>query len=173
MVKPQEGRKHGCWPSRLQRPTQGNHQPILHHHHQTLSLMPIPQVKRILVPQRENPIVNRLNKTKVEKKPDLKQEKDDRLRELRNKDQEAQQQRVRACALKLWWLGLMLTSCRERRRRVRRRSGRRRSIKRITHTMSSSLRTTWRLRATRTAMRTGRTTSCKPRRAITYHTHRR
>ncbi|KAL2170524.1 hypothetical protein VTG60DRAFT_4810 [Thermothelomyces hinnuleus] len=48
------------------------------------------KVKRILVPQRENPIINRLNKTKVEKFPDLKQEKDDHLRELRKKDQAAQ-----------------------------------------------------------------------------------
>ena len=52
------------------------------------------KVKRVMVPQRENPIVNRLNKTKVEKKPDLKQEKDDRDRELRKKDQAAQQARV-------------------------------------------------------------------------------
>ncbi|KFH41036.1 Coiled-coil domain-containing protein-like protein [Hapsidospora chrysogenum ATCC 11550] len=51
------------------------------------------QVKRILVPQRENPIVNRLNKTRVEKKPDLKQEKDDRQRELRKRQQAALQQR--------------------------------------------------------------------------------
>ncbi|KAL2174280.1 coiled-coil domain-containing protein 25 [Thermothelomyces heterothallicus CBS 202.75] len=48
------------------------------------------KVKRILVPQRENPIINRLNKTRVEKFPDLKQEKDDHLRELRKKDQAAQ-----------------------------------------------------------------------------------
>lgn len=53
------------------------------------------QVKRVLVPQRENPIVNRLNKTKVEKKPDFKQEKDDRLKELRRRDQAARLQRVR------------------------------------------------------------------------------
>lgn len=46
------------------------------------------------MPQRENPIVNRLNKTKVEKYPDLKQEKDDHLRELRKKDQAAQLARV-------------------------------------------------------------------------------
>jgi len=51
------------------------------------------KVKRILVPQRENPIVNRLNKTRVEKKPDLKQEKDDRQRELRKRQQAALQQR--------------------------------------------------------------------------------
>jgi hypothetical protein len=54
------------------------------------------KVKRILVPQRENHIVNRLNKTKVEKKPDFKQEKDDRMRELRKRDQAAQQDRKRA-----------------------------------------------------------------------------
>lgn len=52
------------------------------------------KVKRILVAQRENAIVNRLNKTKVEKQPDLKQEKDDRLKELRKRDQAAQQARV-------------------------------------------------------------------------------
>ncbi|KAK0634916.1 coiled-coil domain-containing protein 25 [Bombardia bombarda] len=51
------------------------------------------KVKKILVPQRENVIVNRLNKTKVEKHPDLKQEKDDRLRALRKKDQAAQLER--------------------------------------------------------------------------------
>jgi len=52
------------------------------------------KVKKILVAQRENPIVNRLNKTKVEKHPDLKQEKEDRLRELRKRDQASQQARV-------------------------------------------------------------------------------
>lgn len=44
--------------------------------------------------ERENDIINRLNKTKVEKHPDLKQEKDDRQRELRKKDQSAQLARV-------------------------------------------------------------------------------
>ncbi|POR31408.1 Coiled-coil domain-containing protein 25 [Tolypocladium paradoxum] len=51
------------------------------------------KVKRVLVAQRENPIVNRLNKTKVEKKPDLKLERDDRLKDLRRREQAAQQQR--------------------------------------------------------------------------------
>lgn len=53
------------------------------------------KVKRILVPNRENPIVNRLNKTKVEKKPDLKAEKDDMLKQLRAKEQAALQIKVR------------------------------------------------------------------------------
>jgi hypothetical protein len=52
------------------------------------------KVKRILVAQRENPIVNRLNKTKVEKQPDLAAEKEARLKELRKRDQTAQLARV-------------------------------------------------------------------------------
>ena len=52
------------------------------------------KVKRIHVEQRENVIVNRLNKPKVEKQPDLKQEKEDRQRELRKRDQKARQERV-------------------------------------------------------------------------------
>jgi len=51
------------------------------------------KVKRVLVPQRENHIVNRLNKTKVEKKPDLQQEREDRLKEIRRRDQAAYQAR--------------------------------------------------------------------------------
>ncbi|KAM7208672.1 coiled-coil domain containing protein [Naviculisporaceae sp. PSN 640] len=47
------------------------------------------KVRRLVIPQRENAIVNRLNKTKVEKFPDLRQEKEDRLKELRKKDQAA------------------------------------------------------------------------------------
>lgn len=52
------------------------------------------KVKRVLVPTRENPIVNRLNKTKVERKPDLKEEKEDRQKELRKRNQASVQQRV-------------------------------------------------------------------------------
>ncbi|KAK5989665.1 Coiled-coil domain-containing protein 25 [Cladobotryum mycophilum] len=55
--------------------------------------MDVGQVKRVLVPHRENPIVNRLNKTKEEKKPDLKAEKDDRLKQLRQRDQAIQLQK--------------------------------------------------------------------------------
>lgn len=53
------------------------------------------KVKRVYVEKRENVIVNRLNKTKVEKHPDLAQERQDRNKELRNKDRAAQQTRVR------------------------------------------------------------------------------
>jgi hypothetical protein len=52
-------------------------------------------VRRIFVIQRENPIVNRLNKTKVEKHPDLRAEKDARLKELNKRSQAQQQARVR------------------------------------------------------------------------------
>ncbi len=52
-------------------------------------------VRRILVPQRENPIVNRLTKTRTEvKQPDLKQEKDDRDRDLRRRANAALQAQV-------------------------------------------------------------------------------
>ncbi|KAG4217821.1 hypothetical protein PC116_g33699, partial [Phytophthora cactorum] len=51
------------------------------------------KVKKVLVAQRENAIINRLNKTKVEKQPDLQQEREDHRRELRKRDQAAQQQR--------------------------------------------------------------------------------
>ncbi|KAF2396591.1 coiled-coil domain-containing protein 25 [Trichodelitschia bisporula] len=51
------------------------------------------KVKRIHVVQRENPIVNRLNKTRVEKFPDLRQEREDRQKELRLRDRAAQQTR--------------------------------------------------------------------------------
>ncbi|EKG13006.1 protein of unknown function DUF814 [Macrophomina phaseolina MS6] len=52
------------------------------------------KVKRIHVVERENPIINRLNKTKVEKYPDLRQEREDRRSELRKKDRAAQQERA-------------------------------------------------------------------------------
>ncbi|KAF1826129.1 DUF814-domain-containing protein [Dissoconium aciculare CBS 342.82] len=50
-------------------------------------------VKRLYVEKRENPIVNRLNKTKVEKFPDLRQEKADRERELRKIERIAAQEK--------------------------------------------------------------------------------
>jgi hypothetical protein len=46
------------------------------------------------VEKRENAIVNRLNKTKVEKFPDLREEKEARLKELGKRDRDAQQARV-------------------------------------------------------------------------------
>ncbi|TGJ86819.1 hypothetical protein E0Z10_g1970 [Xylaria hypoxylon] len=52
------------------------------------------KVKRVLIPQRENAIVNRLNKTRIEKtQPDLFQEKEDHIRQLRKIDQAARLER--------------------------------------------------------------------------------
>ncbi|KAI9670704.1 MAG: hypothetical protein M1831_005924 [Alyxoria varia] len=53
------------------------------------------KVKKILVKERVNAIVNRLNKTKVEKFPDLQVEKEDTLREARKKTQASQRERQR------------------------------------------------------------------------------
>jgi len=50
-------------------------------------------VKKTLVPQRLNPVINRLNKTRVEKFPDLRLEKEDRLKEVRKREQGAVQER--------------------------------------------------------------------------------
>lgn len=52
------------------------------------------KVKRVLVPQRENQIINRLNKTKVEKFPDLAMEKEEILKAERKKDQASRLERV-------------------------------------------------------------------------------
>jgi len=62
------------------------------------------QVKKIHIPQRENPIVNRLNKTRVEKFPDLHKEKEDYLRNIRKQDTEVQRKKV--SSLEHAWLGL-------------------------------------------------------------------
>jgi hypothetical protein len=45
------------------------------------------------VPARENPIVNRLNKTKKEEFPDLAKQRDDRLKELQRRAQAERQAR--------------------------------------------------------------------------------
>ncbi len=51
-------------------------------------------VKKVHVEKRENSVVNRLNKTKVEKHPDLRQERADRDREEGRKVRIAAQERV-------------------------------------------------------------------------------
>ena len=53
------------------------------------------KVKRILIPQRENAIINRLNKTRVEKFPDFREEREQRLKNSRQKNRSAQLERVR------------------------------------------------------------------------------
>ncbi|KAF3936442.1 hypothetical protein ABW19_dt0205748 [Dactylella cylindrospora] len=51
------------------------------------------KVKRIMVVARQNPIVNRLNKTKTEEYPDLYQQKEEHLRGIRKRERIAQQDR--------------------------------------------------------------------------------
>ena len=58
-----------------------------------VSFKDMKKTKRILVAARENPTVNRLNKTKVEKFPDLREEKEEVLRQARKKEQRAKQAR--------------------------------------------------------------------------------
>jgi hypothetical protein len=53
------------------------------------------QVKKILVPTRQNPIINRLNKTKIEKFPDLNMEKVEILQARSKKNQAAMLARVK------------------------------------------------------------------------------
>lgn len=67
-------------------------------------------VKRVYVEKRENVIVNRLNKTKVEKYPDLRAEKEDRDREERKKERIKGQEKVGlACDLGLFGVYRILT----------------------------------------------------------------
>jgi hypothetical protein len=47
--------------------------------------------KKILVPARQNPIINRLNKTRIEKFPDLRAEKEEDLRQKRKAERLARE----------------------------------------------------------------------------------
>lgn len=49
--------------------------------------------KKVLVPARQNPIVNRLNKTRVEKFPDLATEKEENLKEKRLAERKIREER--------------------------------------------------------------------------------
>lgn len=134
------------------------------------------QVKRVLVVQRENPIVNRLNKTKVEKKPDLRQEKEDRQKELRKKDQATQLQKVcstiltsqlsppltTAClqCFRGLTIGCVFCFCRRRKKQIRLENGKRKSGKRIMRMMNSLRRIIWLRRVTRIEILIGRMISC-------------
>lgn len=52
-------------------------------------------VRRTIVEKRLNPIINRLNKTKVEAHPDLAKEKQDHIRELNQASREAAKKRAK------------------------------------------------------------------------------
>jgi len=129
------------------------------------------KVKRVYVSQRENAIVNRLNKTKVEKHPDLRQEKEDREKELRKIDRIAQQEKVsrgflpEPVALRLAWTwSVMLMAVPLNRRKKMPdwlKNGSNSSGGRITCTTTFTPRIRWLCLATRTEMRISWTTSCE------------
>jgi hypothetical protein len=50
-------------------------------------------VKKVFVPARQNPIVNRLNKTRVEKFPDLRAEKEEIMKQKGKEDRKAREER--------------------------------------------------------------------------------
>jgi hypothetical protein len=117
------------------------------------------KVKRILVETRVNAIINRLNKTKEERFPDLWQEKEDRLKVVRAKEKKAALERVR---FPCFGGGEGLTSgCRRRRRRELRRNVRRLRGRGTMRTMMFSRRTRSRRTATRTEARITSTTLCE------------
>jgi hypothetical protein len=120
------------------------------------------KVKRVYVPKRENPIVNRLNKTKVEKFPDFRQEKEDRAKELRKKDRSVIAERVRRFRSRIRRETPTYTTFNRQRKKlvlhVREKSW---HIRGTTHTTIGIRRSRSWLPATRTAIRTGRTISCE------------
>jgi hypothetical protein len=120
------------------------------------------KVKRVYVAKRENPIVNRLNKTKVEKFPDFRQEKEDRAKELRKKDRSVIAERVRQSISRVERETLAYTIInRQRKKLALQERGKSWRIRGITHTTNGMPRSRSWLPAIRTVIRTGRTTSCE------------
>jgi hypothetical protein len=120
------------------------------------------KVKRVYVAKRENPIVNRLNKTKVEKHPDFRQEKEDRAKELRKKDRSVIAERVRQSTSRHKRETLAYTIInRQRKKLALQERGKNWHTREITHTMTGTKTSRSWHPATRTAIRIGRTTSCE------------
>ena len=117
------------------------------------------KVKKILVTERENPIVNRLNKTRVELFPDLHTEKENHLKALRKKDNATQRERV--STPKSIHIGDLLTCLDSKKKRPEsRKSGRKRHGRETMRMMISTLKMRLRLRVIKTAGRTSKMTSC-------------
>jgi hypothetical protein len=127
------------------------------------------KVRRVYVSARENAIVNRLNKTKVEKHPDLRQEKEDRERELRKVERIAQQERVgRDFSEEAYGYSNGMNvergtddDCRRRKRPSWLKNDRGSNGKRTICTTTCSPRTRCKCLATRTEMRTSWMTLCE------------
>ena len=164
MVESEKGWSYGCRTSWIQRSTKGMSNltsgiivPKL-----LKNSLP-PQVKRVLCETRINAIVNRLNKTEVEKTVDLAEEKANMEKEKRANARKLQLERV--CITSVFALKpeltYLLSVLRQRKKlgllgRERRKRG-----QRITHTMKYFLRILLRRARTKTALRTIMTTSCK------------
>lgn len=116
-------------------------------------------VKKIRVEKRENAIVNRLNKTKVEKNPDFRMERADRDAEERKRERMSAQEKV-CCNRHAICNPEANNCCRRRTTRGLRKSEPRSNTKRSICTMSCTRRRIWLSPATRTAMRTSKTTLC-------------
>jgi hypothetical protein len=120
------------------------------------------KVKRVYVAKRENPIVNRLNKTKVEKFPDFRQEKEDRAKELRKKDRSVIAERVRQLRFRGKRETLAYTiNNRQKKKLALHERGKSWRTRGTTHTMIGTPRIRSRLPAIRTVIRIGKTTSCE------------
>jgi len=120
------------------------------------------KVKRVYVAKRENPIVNRLNKTKVEKFPDFRQEKEDRAKELRKKDRSVIAERVRQFRSQAQQdTDTNTVIYRQRKKLALQERGKNWHTRGTTHTMTGTRRSRSWLPAIRTAIRTGRTISCE------------
>lgn len=119
-------------------------------------------VKKVHVEQRENGIVNRLNKTRVEKFPDLRAEKADKEREERKKERMAAQ--IQVCrSMEVRRARTDLSPSRRRKMPKWRRNGWRSSGRRRTCTMTCTMMTICRSRAIRIGMPTGRMILCRHR----------
>lgn len=102
------------------------------------------KVKKILVEARTNAIINRLNKTKSEKFPDLKTEREERDRTIRDREKKLVLERVRFFSRSVNGIDADGEGNRGRRKHELRRSGRRRRGRRIMRMMMCSRRRRWR-----------------------------
>lgn len=118
-------------------------------------------MKKALVVQRENPIVNRLNKTKVEKFPDLQMEREEKLKALRKKDQAAKLERASYLYSIILDYSVANSIFRRRKRLELLKNGKKRNGRRITHTMSYFRKKIQRMRITKIVERISWMTLCR------------
>lgn len=124
-------------------------------------------VRRVYVQQRENAIINRLNKTREEKHPDLRAEKAEREKDIRRRERIAAQDKV--CGATCVSSTILhrerdtdgYATCRSSKTGRKQKNMRSRSGRRNICTTICIRKTTWRCPAIRIAMLTSWTTSCR------------